>query len=54
MCKDLGVVWMGWKLSYIIQFSSPIIQKMWDPQKKKKVCLEKFLSVVSITQDSKN
>lgn len=44
-------VWIWWKLSYITQFPSPIIQISWDPEKE---CLAWFFSVVFITQNLKN
>ena len=50
--KHFEGVWIGWKLSYITQLSSLIIQNTWDPWWK--CCLAKFFSLVLVTQNSKN
>ena len=49
--KHLEGVWIGWKLSYITQLSSLIIQNTWDPRWK--CCLAKNFSLILITHHSK-
>ena len=46
----LELVWMGWVLSDITQFSVSIIQIMWVPWMS--ICLDEFWIIVSITQFS--